>query len=154
TGGPTPCCSPGVSSIRPDAAERAMGEGTVGGNTEGLRSLVQYTKLPIERVTYLPDADEAIIGSIRRGILFLMAFWSGPSVTAFARLTEVVARFDIEGVLELVVVDVDGSPNLYELPEFVGKVHGAGETAWVREGKIVATSGLGFNTACFKPNTV
>ena len=35
-----------------------MGEGTVAGNAEGLRSLVKYTKLPIERVTYLPDADE------------------------------------------------------------------------------------------------
>jgi hypothetical protein len=48
---------------------------------------------------------------------------------------------------------VDGSPALYQVPEFVGKVHGAGETAWVREGKIVATSGLGLNTACFEPNT-
>ena len=52
------------------------------------------------------------------------------------------------------LVDVDGSPELYELPEFKGKVHGAGETAWVRDGKIIATSGLGFNTACFEPNTL
>jgi hypothetical protein len=130
-----------------------MGEGTVSGNTEGIRSLVKYTKLPIKRVTYLPDADKAIIGSIRRGILFLMAFWSGPSVTAFARLTEIVARLDEGGTLEIVVVDVDGSPALHEVPEFVGKVHGVGETAWVRDGKIVATSGLGLNTACFEPNT-
>jgi hypothetical protein len=46
------------------------------------------------------------------------------------------------------------TPELYELPEFKGKVHGTGETAWVRDGKIVATSGLGLNTACFKPNTL
>jgi hypothetical protein len=125
----------------------------VGGNTEGLRSLVKYSKLPIRRVTYLPDADEAIIRSIGRGILFLMAFWSGPSVTTFARLTEVVARLDQGGALELVVVDVDGSPALYQVREFAVKVHGAGETAWVRNGKIVATSGLGLNTACFEANT-
>ena len=123
------------------------------GNTEGLRSLVKYSKLPIGRVTYLPDADEEIITSIRRGILFLMAFWSGPSVKAFAKLTEVVAKVDKEGALQLVVVDVDGSPALYDVPEFVEKVHGAGETAWVRDGKIVATSGLGLNIACFEPNT-
>jgi hypothetical protein len=40
-----------------------------------------------------------------------------------------------------------------KISEFVGQVHGAGETAWVRDGKIVATSGLGLNTACFEPNT-
>lgn len=123
------------------------------GNTEGLRSLVKYSKLPIKRVTYLPDAGEDIIRSIGRGILFLMAFWSGPSVKAFARLTEVVAKLDKEGVLELMVVDVDGSPGLYEVPEFLGKVHGAGETAWVRDGNIIATSGLGLNIDCFEPNT-
>jgi hypothetical protein len=82
-----------------------------------------------------------------------MAFWSGPVVQAFAKLTEVLARLDAEG-LELVVADVGGSPGLYELPEFKGRVHGAGETAWVRDGKIVVTSGLRLNPACFEPNTL
>jgi hypothetical protein len=135
-------------------ASSSTGGRTVNGNAEGLRSLVKYAKLPIERVAYLPDADERIVRSIERGILFLMAFWSGPSVMAFAKLTEVVARLDKVGALELVVVDVDGSPKLAEMPEFVGKVRGAGETAWVREGKIVATSGRGLNTACFESNTI
>lgn len=51
------------------------------------------------------------------------------------------------------VVDVDGSPALYELPEFKGRV-GCGETAWVRDGKIVATSGRRLNVECFEPNTL
>lgn len=125
----------------------------MGGNPDGIRSLAKYSKLPVERIRYVHDAEEATVRSIRRGVLFLMAFWSGPSVQAFAKLTEVLARLDTEG-LELVVADVDGSPDLYELPEFKGKVHCAGETAWVRDGKIVATSGLGLNTACFEANTV
>jgi hypothetical protein len=125
----------------------------MGGNPNGIRSLAKYSKLPAERIRYVADADEATVRSIGRGVLFLMAFWSGPAVQAFAKLTEVLARLDAEG-LELVVADVDGSPDLYELPEFKGKVHGAGETAWVRGGKIVATSGLGPNTACFEPNTL
>jgi hypothetical protein len=54
----------------------------------------------------------------------------------------------------LVVADVDGSPELYEVPEFKGRVTGAGETAWVRDGNIVAASGLGSNTACFEPNAL
>lgn len=123
------------------------------GNPHGLRSLAKYSKLPIERIDYRPDADETNIAEIERGILFLMAFWSGPSVTAFKKLTEAVARIDTEGELELVVVDVDGSPALYKVPEFLGKVHGKGETAWVRDGKIVATSGFGLNTDCYAPNT-
>jgi uncharacterized protein (TIGR02996 family) len=119
---------------------------------QGIRSLGKYSRLPVGRIKYVPYADAAVVRSIRRGVLFLMAFWSVPSVQAFAKLTEVLVRLDAGG-LELVVANVDGSPGLYELPEFKGIVAGAGETAWVREGKIVATSGLGLNTGCFEPNT-
>jgi hypothetical protein len=125
----------------------------VTGNPDGLCSLAKYSKLPIERIDYRPDADGTIIGEIDRGILFLIAFWSGPSVRAFTTLTEVVARLDLNGKLKLVVVDVDGSTALCEVSEFLGKVHGAGETAWIRGGKILTTSGLGLNTNCFGPNT-
>lgn len=124
------------------------------GNPDGLRSLAKYSKLPIERISYFPDADENVIRDIERGILFLMAFWSGPSVQAFARITEIVSKLDKGQALQLAVVDVDGSQSLYELPEFLGRIHGAGETAWVRNGAIIATSGLGLNIECFEPNTV
>jgi hypothetical protein len=123
------------------------------GNPNGLHSLAKYTKLPIERIRYVPDADEGILNDISRGILFLMAFWSGTSVKGFATLTQVVATLDQEKALELVVIDVDGSPALYHIPEFLGNVHGNGETAWVRNGSVIATSGLGLNVECFVPNT-
>jgi hypothetical protein len=121
------------------------------GNPEGVRSLVKYSKLPIERIKYVPDAHEGTVRSISRGILFLMAFWSGPSFKAFAKLTEVVAGIGEQ--LELVVADVDGPSSLYDLPEFQGKIHGVGEAAWVLRGKTVATSGLGFDPDCFEPYT-
>ena len=123
------------------------------GNPNGLRSLAKYSKLPVERINYYPDADEAALRSIGRGVLFLMAFWSGPSVQAFAKLTEVLASLP-QHDLELVVVDVDGSAPLYELPEFKGQIAGAGETAWVRDGRIVATSGRGLNVESCNPNTL
>lgn len=125
----------------------------MGGNSDGLRSLAKYSKLPVERIKYLADADEKTVRAIGRGVLFLMAFWSGPSVKAFAKLTEVLASLPSND-LELVVVDVDGSFPLYELPEFKGQISGAGETAWVWDGRIVATSGRGLNAECFEPNTV
>ena len=125
----------------------------MGGNPGGLRSLTKYSKLPVERIKYCADADGSTVRSIGRGILFLMAFWSGPSVKAFAKLTEVLASLPSDD-LALVVVDVDGSAPLYELPEFKGQISGSGETAWVRDGRIVATSGRGMNVECFKPNTL
>ncbi len=97
----------------------------MGGNPTGLRSLAKYSKLPVERISYVADADAGTVRSIGRGVLFLMAFWSGPSVQAFARLTEVLASLPPHD-LELVVVDVDGSAPLYELPEFKGQIAGAG----------------------------
>jgi hypothetical protein len=36
----------------------------------------------------------------------------------------------------------------------LGGVRGAGETAWVRNGSVIATSGLGLNIQCFVPNTI
>jgi hypothetical protein len=65
----------------------------------------------------------------------------------------VLEQVDPDGKLELVVVDTDGCPELWELSEFVGNLHRAGETAWVREGKMVRTSGLGYRPECFEPYT-
>ena len=123
------------------------------GNPDGLRSLAKYSKLSLERIRYVPDADETVVAATSRGILFQMAFWSGPAVQAFAKLTEVIARLDPDGQIELVVVDIDGSERLSAVSEFLGGVRGAGETAWVRNGSVIATSGHGLNVQCFVPNT-
>ena len=91
---------------------------------------------------------------MRCGVLFIMAFWSGPARLAFAELKRVLEAVDRSGRAELVVVDTDGCPELYELPEFAGKLAGAGETAWVRGGRIVDTSGHGYHPECFESYTV
>jgi hypothetical protein len=90
-----------------------------------------------------------------------MAFWSGPARQAFAELMRVLEKVDLSGRLELVVVDTDGCPDLYELPEFIHEltghtalISGAGETAWIRNGRIVLTSGYGYHPECFEPNTL
>jgi hypothetical protein len=105
------------------------------------------------RTRFYGEADHAVIGTIRAGVLFIMAFWSGPARLAFAELKRVLEAVDPDGWLELVVVDTDGCPGLYELPEFAGKLSGAGEAAWVRGGRIVRTSGLGYHLECFEPYT-
>jgi hypothetical protein len=105
------------------------------------------------RLRFLAEADRSVIGSIRLGVLFVMAFWSGASRQGFAKLKQVLAALDPGGRLELVVVDTDGCPDLYQAPEFVGRLHGWGEVAWVRDGRVARTSGLGYHPECFEPFT-
>jgi hypothetical protein len=119
------------------------------GNPNGLSSLAKYSKLPIERIRYYPNADANVVRAIGRGILFQIAFWSGPAFAAFAKLTETISKLDTEGILEFVVVDIDGLSALSAVSEFLGGVRGAGETAWIRNGFVMVTNGLGFNVECF-----
>jgi hypothetical protein len=106
-----------------------------------------------KRTRFYSETDQSIVGTIRCGVLFVMAFWSGTSRLAFAELKRALEENDPNGRLELVVVDTDGCPSLYDLPDFVGKLHGNGEAAWVFQGKIVSTSGLGYHPECMEPNS-
>ncbi len=105
------------------------------------------------RMRFLAEADRSVISSIRLGVLFIMAFWSGPSRQGFAKLKQVLAATDPGGRLEVLVVDTDGCPDLYKAPEFIGQLHGWGEVAWVRDGRVVCTSGIGYHPECFEPFT-
>jgi hypothetical protein len=120
---------------------------------DGLGALGEIPPSHSGHLRFLAQADRSVVESIRFGVLFVMAFWSGTSRRAFAELKRVLAECDTTGRMELVVVDTDGCPDLYDLPEFLGKMHGHGETAWVKDGKIVRTSGLGFHPECFEPFT-
>jgi hypothetical protein len=96
--------------------------------------------LPRERIAYFAEADELIIQDISCGILFVMAWWSGPARLAYKRLAEILARVDPLAKLQFVVVDTDGCPALYDKAEFLGRMSGAGETAWIKDGRIITTS--------------
>ena len=90
-------------------AENTTDRPELRGNPDGFKSLAKYSKLPVERIRYYPDADENVVRAIGRGILFQIAFWSGPAFAAFAKLTGTIAKLDPESKLEFVVVDIDGS---------------------------------------------
>lgn len=107
------------------------------GEFDGLAVLAKQAKgLKFE---YYPTADETLVGTVDRGVLFLMAFWSGSSRISFSRLTELLVKEATE--IELVVADVDGcSRTLTELPSFDPPFGGNGETAWIRNGQILATT--------------
>ncbi len=123
------------------------------GNPDGMESLRKYSRMPLGRVRYVANADTKLINEIHCGVLFIMAFWSVPSVKAFSEITEILNRIDSEATLEFVTVDTDGAEPFYTHPEFIGKTGGWGEIAWIKNGVIQRTSGLGYNPECFEPNT-
>src|SRR3954470_12399181 len=82
------------------------------------------------------------IQSIQHGILFLMAKWSGRAHWAHKQLTEFLKQRGVPPG-RLVTLDVDREPYVYDFPELAGKVHGWGETAVVRDGRIVFLTILG-----------
>ena len=113
------------------------------GNADGLRTLEKYSRIPSSSIRYVPNADADIVHSIQNGILFLVAFWSGPALTAFSKLTQILHEMNMDD-LDVVAVDVDGSPDVYQLPEiralFGGVVTapmGKGEVAFCRDGRVV-----------------
>lgn len=107
-----------------------------------------------DRIEYIPDAPLSTISEISLGVFLIMAFWSGGSVQAFQRLVNVVARYDADGKLRIVVADADRIPHFYETPPFKGRLHGWGETFWIKDGEILADSGVGLNLDCIEFSTV
>ena len=118
-----------------------------------IRRLGELPASHANRVRFLASADRPVLSTIQLGVLFVMAWWSGPSRQSFAKLKQVLAALDPLGRLEVVVVDTDGCPDLYECPEFASQLHGWGEVAWVRHGRVVCTSGMGYHPECFEPHT-
>jgi hypothetical protein len=93
--------------------------------------------IPIARIRYFAKADVSVIRRIRYGLLFVMAWWSGPARLGFRKLTEVLAKHDAKGEQEVVVVDTDGCPELYHVSELTGMNEGKGVTALVKDGHVV-----------------
>jgi len=108
--------------------------------------LAEKSGLPESRFRFYAEADEAALATISRGILFLFAYWSGPAHMAFERLSRIVGDVDPGARLEFVVVDIDGARRICELPEFREIVHGNGEAAWVRGGRIEAVAAAHLRT--------
>jgi hypothetical protein len=125
------------------------------GASDRFAMLVKDSALPITRIRFYAEADRSILQQIPCGVLFVMAFWSVQSRLHFRQLTEVIVALDQFCWLELVVVDTDGcSDLLLKWHEMTGEiVAGYGETAWVKDGQIICTSGVRYDPACFVPNT-
>jgi hypothetical protein len=109
-------------------------------NPNGLLQLEKWRPGASQRIHYIPQADVHTIATIRQGVVFLMAFWSIASVRAFIEVCRVMESYS-QTDLPFVVVDVDDSHRLADLPEVNGRLmQGNGLTLWVRDGRIVSTA--------------
>jgi hypothetical protein len=101
--------------------------------------LKEYAKMPFERLRVARQLDELHMSTIRRGIIFIFAVWSGPAIVAFQRFTRVLADIDTTGV-DLVVLDTDSLTAEAGRALWGRVVGGGGETLWVRDGVVVSRS--------------
>lgn len=123
------------------------------GNRNGLAIITKYAKIPPSRITYHYDAGTEMLEQIERGLLFVMAFWSGTSFQSLIAITELLAELDPDARLDFVIIDTDGATELSDHPSFKNCLHGCGEIAWIRKGNIVATTNIGFDPKDYRKNT-
>lgn len=97
-----------------------------------LASLVVQAACTGPTFDVVESADERTIADIDRGVLFVDASWSMPSMRARGALEQRIVNMP----LELVIADIDRSPALVSLPALADKLTGAGESIWVRDGAI------------------
>jgi hypothetical protein len=59
-----------------------------------LRDLRDWLESSHRRVRYFDQTDRSVIEAIPLGVLFVMAWWSGPALKAFAKLKDVLSTVD------------------------------------------------------------
>lgn len=101
--------------------------------------LKKHSKIPFERLRIARRLDELSLSTIRRGVVFIFADWSGPAIIAFERFTRVLAGMDSHR-LDLVVLDTDCLTPDAMTALWGRNVGGGGETIWVRDGEVAARS--------------
>jgi len=89
---------------------------------------------------YITFAERSVdISTVIRGVVFIHAVWSGPSVVAIKALCKAAESLDLTRV-SFIILDIDELDT-----DWAQKVHGRnlggnGETAWVLNGSVIKTT--------------
>lgn len=103
-----------------------------------IRPTVQKnTELPFERLRVVQTLSELRLPDITAGVVFVLAAWSAPSLKALSRVTRLLSSIDL-GPVDIIILNNDcmTSSDMFRL--FGQVFHGAGETLWIRDGRVVA----------------
>ena len=96
----------------------------------------EHCGIPFERLRIVRELDALGMFSIHRGVIFIFAVWSGPSIIAFRRFTQVLSRINTDG-LDLAVLNTDCFSSEAGIALWGRNVGGGGETLWIRDGVVV-----------------
>lgn len=107
-------------------------------NTEILRG---YCGSLFDRIEYF-EASDLSTAEIERGLLFLMAFWSGPAVLGFRNICRVFERDGVPDGFIFRVVNIDGvsRPLMSHLSQLCPQIGGNAEGYWYRSRQVFATT--------------
>ena len=90
------------------------------------------------RTRFDADLSTTKLADLNCAIVFVNAFWSGPSLAALRDLADIIYELDPIGTLSLIVCDTDCVPSLADTEWGLHTTGGIGEMAWVCGGAIVA----------------
>jgi hypothetical protein len=102
-----------------------------------LAVVAKHSALPLDRLKYLPSATADVVHETNYGVIMILAFWSGTALMAFRKYTSILVSTPRAEELDVTVVNTDGIPELYNLPELKGRITGSCESVFIRAGTIV-----------------
>jgi len=102
------------------------------------RSAVQKnSQITFERLQIVEQLSDFRMTEIKAAVVFVFALWSGPSIMAFKKFTQLLKTLEL-GSIEVIVLDND-CMNGKEMVQLFGHVfHGVGEIVWIKNGRMVA----------------
>ncbi|QDS91602.1 hypothetical protein FF011L_03320 [Roseimaritima multifibrata] len=105
---------------------------------DGDAIITKYCGFLGDRVRYDADLSTTVLADLRRAVVVVNAFWSGPSMQTLIRVAKLLDDVDSHGCAQLIVCDTDHIPDLAAEPWLLDTHGGMGEIAWVLNGRIVA----------------
>ena len=122
---------------------------------EQFETLVRRYAEPIaDRIQVNSNNPKHQIDVTHCGIYFVMALWSMPSTEIFKHVIDSVCKLDTDAQLQIVVADIDEISRSRDPLSVRDKVGGWGETLWIHQGEVVASSGPGIDLECIQSNTM
>jgi len=105
---------------------------------ESIRPLVEPVA---DRVHFLHKPTIDAVSSIRCGVVFVVAFWSGPARSALATFCKELHRVDVSLAVHVYVADTDAIPDDLANWLRLDAISGMGEIFWICHGNPIARHG-------------
>ena len=110
-------------------------------NIDPVESISPLVEPIADRVHFLPEPTIDTVSSIRCGVVFVIAFWSGPARSALATFCKTLDRVDVSRAIHVYVVDTDAVPESLANWLQLDAISGMGEIFWICRGNPTARHG-------------